>query len=80
MPQQELLKKVIQTLDDTGIQYMVTGSVASSLQGRVNFHKYFTERGMMIRYIQIQQNHHRKRSRRNVRAPKIQSLSERAQR
>ena len=33
MSQQELLKKVIQTLDDTGIQYLVTGSVASSLQG-----------------------------------------------
>lgn len=33
MSQQELLKKVIQTLDDAGIQYMVTGSVASSLQG-----------------------------------------------
>ncbi len=33
MSQQELLKKVIQTLDDAGIQYMVTGSVASSMQG-----------------------------------------------
>ncbi|MDO8141656.1 MAG: hypothetical protein Q6358_09165 [Candidatus Brocadiales bacterium] len=33
MSQQELLRKVIQTLDDAGIQYMVTGSVASSLQG-----------------------------------------------
>lgn len=33
MSQQELLKKVIQTLDDAGIQYLVTGSVASSLQG-----------------------------------------------
>ena len=33
MSQQELLKKVIQTLEDAGIEYMVTGSVASSLQG-----------------------------------------------
>ncbi len=33
MSQQELLKKVIQTLDDDGTQYMITGSVASSLQG-----------------------------------------------
>ncbi|HLE86630.1 MAG TPA: hypothetical protein VI727_03075 [Candidatus Brocadiaceae bacterium] len=33
MSQQELLKKVIQILDAAGIQYMVTGSVASSLQG-----------------------------------------------
>ncbi|MBI3813301.1 MAG: hypothetical protein HY279_02380 [Nitrospinae bacterium] len=33
MSQQELLKKVIQSLDQAGIQYMITGSVASSLQG-----------------------------------------------
>ncbi|MFH1096953.1 MAG: hypothetical protein ABH886_00780 [Candidatus Desantisbacteria bacterium] len=33
MSQQELLKKVIQVLDRTGIQYMITGSVVSSLQG-----------------------------------------------
>ena len=33
MSQQELLKKVIQTLDYVGIDYMLTGSVASSLQG-----------------------------------------------
>jgi len=33
MSQQELLKRIIQILDRTGIQYMVTGSVASSLQG-----------------------------------------------
>ena len=33
MSQQELLKKVIQTLDQAGIQYMITGSLASSLQG-----------------------------------------------
>ncbi|TVM00430.1 MAG: hypothetical protein CV087_13760 [Candidatus Brocadia sp. WS118] len=33
MSQQELLRKIIQTFDDAGIQYMVTGSVASSLQG-----------------------------------------------
>ncbi|MDI6734916.1 MAG: hypothetical protein QME42_01770 [bacterium] len=33
MSQQELLKKVIQTLNQTGIQYMITGSVVSSLQG-----------------------------------------------
>jgi len=34
MSQQELLKKVIQTLDQAGIQYMITGSVVSSLQGQ----------------------------------------------
>ena len=33
MSQQELLKKVVGTLDQNGIDYMVTGSVASSLQG-----------------------------------------------
>ncbi|MEK7395514.1 MAG: hypothetical protein AAB116_01125 [Candidatus Poribacteria bacterium] len=33
MSQQELLKKVIQTLDKIGIQYMITGSIVSSLQG-----------------------------------------------
>ena len=33
MSQQELLKDVIQTLEDAGIEYMVTGSIASSLQG-----------------------------------------------
>ena len=33
MSQQELLKKVIQTLGDLKIEYMVTGSIASSLQG-----------------------------------------------
>ena len=33
MPQQELLKKVIKTLDRCGIDHMITGSVASSLQG-----------------------------------------------
>jgi hypothetical protein len=33
MSQQELLKNVIQVLEDNGIQYMITGSVASSLQG-----------------------------------------------
>ena len=33
MSQQELLKKVIQALDQAGIQYMITGSLASSLQG-----------------------------------------------
>jgi len=33
MSQQELLKKVIQTLDQAEIQYMITGSVVSSLQG-----------------------------------------------
>lgn len=33
MSQQELLKKVIQTLEQAGIEYMITGSVASSLQG-----------------------------------------------
>jgi len=34
MSQQELLKKVVQTLNRAGIQYMITGSVASSLQGQ----------------------------------------------
>ena len=33
MSQQELLKKVIQSLEDTEIEYMVTGSIVSSLQG-----------------------------------------------
>lgn len=33
MSQQELLKKVIQVLNQAGIQYMITGSVVSSLQG-----------------------------------------------
>lgn len=33
MSQQELLKKVIKTLQHLGIKYMITGSVASSLQG-----------------------------------------------
>ena len=33
MSQQELLKKVIQALEGAGIEYMVSGSLASSLQG-----------------------------------------------
>lgn len=33
MPQQELLKKVVQVLKEAGIAYMVTGSTVSSLQG-----------------------------------------------
>lgn len=33
MSQQELLKKVFQILEDIGVEYMVTGSTASSLQG-----------------------------------------------
>ncbi len=33
MSQQKLLKKVIRTLYRAGIQYMITGSLASSLQG-----------------------------------------------
>ncbi|MBI4712234.1 MAG: hypothetical protein HY762_02865 [Planctomycetes bacterium] len=33
MSQQELLKRVVQTLNQAGIEYMLTGSVASSLQG-----------------------------------------------
>lgn len=37
MSQQELLKKVIQVLDDAGIQYMLTGSLVSSLQGEPRF-------------------------------------------
>ena len=33
MSQQELLKKIIQALDQAEIQYMITGSIVSSLQG-----------------------------------------------
>ncbi len=33
MSQQKLLEKVIRVLDQAGIEYMITGSVASSLQG-----------------------------------------------
>lgn len=33
MSQQELLRKVVQVLDSAEIEYMVTGSIASSLQG-----------------------------------------------
>jgi hypothetical protein len=33
MSQQELLKRVISVLEDLGIEYMITGSIASSLQG-----------------------------------------------
>lgn len=33
MSQQELLRKVIQALDSAGIEYMISGSMASSLQG-----------------------------------------------
>ncbi|MCI0464928.1 MAG: hypothetical protein L0Z62_49030 [Gemmataceae bacterium] len=33
MSQQELLTRVVQVLDAAGIDYMVTGSLASSLQG-----------------------------------------------
>jgi len=33
MSQQELLKQVIQALDQAEIEYMITGSVVSSLQG-----------------------------------------------
>lgn len=33
MSQPELLRKVIRSLDDAGIDYMVTGSIASSLHG-----------------------------------------------
>ncbi len=33
MSQQELLRRVIQVLDSADIEYMVTGSIASSLQG-----------------------------------------------
>ena len=33
MSQQELLKRVIQALEQIGIEYMITGSVVSSLQG-----------------------------------------------
>ena len=33
MSQQELLRRVVQVLDEAGIEYMLTGSVVSSLQG-----------------------------------------------
>ena len=33
MSQQKLLKRVIQVLEQAGIQYMITGSIVSSLQG-----------------------------------------------
>ena len=33
MSQQELLKKVIRVLEEIGIEYMITGSIVSSLQG-----------------------------------------------
>ncbi len=33
MSQPELLKRIIQALNDSGVDYMVTGSIASSLQG-----------------------------------------------
>jgi predicted nucleotidyltransferase len=33
MSQSELLKKVVKTLEGAGIEYMATGSVASSMQG-----------------------------------------------
>ena len=33
MSQQELLRRVVQALDDASVEYMLTGSVASSLQG-----------------------------------------------
>jgi hypothetical protein len=33
MSQQELLRKVVETLESVGIEYMITGSVVSSLQG-----------------------------------------------
>lgn len=33
MSQQELLKKVVRVLDDAKIEYMLTGSIVSSLQG-----------------------------------------------
>jgi len=37
MSQLELLAKVAQTLDEAGVKYMVTGSLASSLQGEPRF-------------------------------------------
>ncbi len=42
MSQQELLKKVLQTLDEAGIQYMVTGSIGSSLQGEPHLNNEIT--------------------------------------
>jgi hypothetical protein len=33
MSQQELLKKLVKSLENAGIDYMITGSIASSLQG-----------------------------------------------
>lgn len=37
MSQQELLSKVIQVLEDVGIDYMLTGSLVSSLQGEPRY-------------------------------------------
>jgi hypothetical protein len=34
MPQPELLSRVIQVLDTAGVEYMLTGSLASSIQGQ----------------------------------------------
>jgi len=34
MPQQQLLEKVVPILESLGIDYMITGSIASSLQGQ----------------------------------------------
>ena len=33
MSQQELLRLVVQSLDDLDVEYMLTGSIVSSLQG-----------------------------------------------
>ena len=33
MPQQALLKRIVEALDGAGSPYMLTGSLASSLQG-----------------------------------------------
>ena len=35
MSQQELLKKVVKILERFGIEYMLTGSVVSSIQGEL---------------------------------------------
>lgn len=39
MSQQELLKKIIDILDKADIEYMLTGSFVSSLQGEL--HKFY---------------------------------------
>lgn len=45
MSQQELLKKVIQVLEDTGIEYMITGHGTTSGRESVNVYGRFSRSG-----------------------------------